>query len=90
MRGGDTLYICVAASYFIFMEVMKMNAKKCDRCGKYYVSNVRRQKYLIGTPGLGQLNCFDVCDDCYDLLAKFWNDELTINDKENTNHAEEG
>lgn len=36
MRGGDTLYICVAASYFIFMEVIKMNVKKCDRCGNFY------------------------------------------------------
>lgn len=36
MRGGDTLYICVAASYFVFMEVIKMNAKKCDRCGVLY------------------------------------------------------
>jgi hypothetical protein len=66
-----------------------MNAKKCDRCGKYYESNVRKQKLLIVTCGICQLNLFDVCDDCYDLLVKFWNDELTINDKENTNHAEE-
>lgn len=28
MRGGDTLYICVAASYFVFMEVIKMNQKE--------------------------------------------------------------
>ena len=28
MRGGDTLYICVAASYFVFMEAIKMNRKE--------------------------------------------------------------
>lgn len=39
MRGGDTLYFCVAASYFVFMEVIKMNAKKCDRCGVFYVGD---------------------------------------------------
>lgn len=31
------LYFCVAASHFIlFLEMIKVNAKKCDRCGILY------------------------------------------------------
>lgn len=31
MRGGDTLYVCVAASYFVFMEVI-MKKRFCIEC----------------------------------------------------------
>lgn len=45
MRGGYTLYFCVAASHFIFFwEVIKVNAKKCDRCGTFYEGDNGYQK----------------------------------------------
>ena len=36
MRGGDTLYIFVSLLLILFLEVIKVNAKKCDRCGTLY------------------------------------------------------
>lgn len=66
-----------------------MDAKKCDRCGKYYTREKSNQQYLLCKRGLYNPIPFDLCDDCYDLLVKFFKNELITNDKENTNYAEE-
>lgn len=66
-----------------------MDAKKCDRCGKYYTRENSNQQYALCRRGLHYQIPFDLCDDCYDLLVKFFKNELITNDKENTNYAEE-
>ncbi len=37
MRGGDTLYIFVLLLLILFLEVIKVNVKKCDRCGGEFI-----------------------------------------------------
>lgn len=60
-----------------------MNAKKCDRCGKYYTLENSNQQYALCRRSLRYLTPFDLCDDCYDLLVKFFKNESITNDKEN-------
>lgn len=88
MRGGDTLYICVAASYFVFMEVIKMNAKKCDRCGSFYEGDGGYKKagdLRLIRSGVFNDDCVDLCPHCQ-LSLRGWlkyNVEF-IEDKEDT------
>ena len=75
MKGGDTLYICVAASYFVFMEVIKMNAKKCDRCGAFYEGDGGYKK--AGDLRLIRNGCFnddyiDLCPTCSRSLLEWF------------------
>lgn len=67
-----------------------MDAKKCDRCGKYYIPENSNQKYLLCRRGLHCPIAFDLCNDCYDLLVKFYKNESITNVEEDVNHAEEG
>lgn len=67
MRGGGTLYIFVSLLLILFLEVIKVNAKKCDRCGTLYEGD---NAYLK----VGELRlirnqewrdeCLDLCPHC--------------------------
>lgn len=48
------------------------NAKKCDRCGKYYDKNDRKMWLYTANPDAR--NALDLCDECVTELKK-WFDE---------------
>lgn len=48
------------------------NAKKCDRCGKYYDKNDRKMWLYNASPDAR--NALDLCDECVTELKK-WFDE---------------
>lgn len=56
-------------------------AKKCDRCGKYYeyTTKYTRLVHKEYVRGVGyRLKCsYDLCDECRDDLYKFMNIEET-------------
>lgn len=61
------------------------SAKKCDRCGKYYVINkTKRSIYECTIIGIRIVNTmtnskmYDLCDDCIDALFDF----MYLDDKE--------
>ena len=75
MRGGDTLYICVAASYFVFMEVIKMNAKQCDRCGNFYEGDGGYKKagdFRLIRNGYFNDDYIDLCPTCSRSLLEWF------------------
>lgn len=48
-----------------------MNAKKCDRCGKYYEPRQRRYTYLLakyGDKSIDYTEPVDLCKDCSNEL----------------------
>lgn len=59
------------------------DAKKCDRCGKYYTE--REQRYVVNGFYVGCVeilsingNCidkYDLCDDCIKKLMRYLNHE---------------
>ena len=60
------------------------DAKKCDRCGKYY-DKCTKKRYVNGCFVLGikiytsgPFRAYDLCEDCVEDLYKFMN----IDDKE--------
>ena len=78
MRGGDTLYICVAASYFVFMEVIKMNAKQCDRCGACYEGDGGYKKagdLRLIRNGYFNDDYIDLCPTCSRSLLEWFKHE---------------
>lgn len=61
-----------------------MDAKKCDRCGRYYDDNVKNETIGCVHGGVissiiiiekhGSADCdFDLCDDCIGELMSFLN-----------------
>lgn len=61
------------------------SAKKCDRCGKYYVINkTKRSIHECTVIGIRIVNnitnskMYDLCDDCIDALFDF----MYLDDKE--------
>ena len=50
------------------------NAKKCDRCGKYYDAVDRTMYLFIGKPAYN--NVTDLCDRCNDELERWYNKDL--------------
>lgn len=51
MRGGDTLYICVAASYFVFMEVI-MIKRFCIECDARRPCHLSWRKITLSRKGV--------------------------------------
>lgn len=47
-----------------------MKAKKCDRCGEFYLFENDRSIYLISNNGLDAKN-IDLCPDCYEELNRY-------------------
>lgn len=49
-----------------------MNAKKCDRCGKFYEDTGVRREIMLGVDRHPYpYQWFDFCDECYELLKEF-------------------
>ena len=81
MRGGDTLYFCVAASYFVFMEVIKMNAKQCDRCGAFYEGDGGYKKagdLRLIRNGYFNDDYIDLCPTCSRSLLEWFKHENDV------------
>ncbi len=58
------------------------DAKKCDRCGKFYVEN---EQEFVGCTLRHQVHCmeskyFDLCDECVGKLWTFLNYPVEIDD----------
>lgn len=61
------------------------NAKKCDRCGSFYIENETIPSEYVVNSILGGVNTvtvkgnsdehFDLCDSCLEKLFKFLNNE---------------
>lgn len=47
-----------------------MKAKKCDRCGEFYLFENDHSIYLISNNGLDAKN-IDLCPDCYEELNRY-------------------
>ena len=47
------------------------SAKKCDRCGGFYVTNAITKKYVVDTYKDHTWYVLDLCDSCYKELKKF-------------------
>ena len=87
MRGGDTLYIFASLLLILFLEVIKVNAKKCDRCGTFYEGD---SKYLK----VGELRLIrnqeyrdesiDLCHRCKLSLNGWFKREFIYNKEDNT------
>lgn len=53
-----------------------MNAKKCDRCGRYYDKNVRQSYILAKQQVLSDLTeRIDLCKQCADELEEWFRKE---------------
>ena len=65
MRGGDTLYIFVSLLLILFLEVIKVNAKKCDRCGTLYEYEGDSEYLKVGE--LRLIRNQEYRDECLDL-----------------------
>lgn len=72
MRGGDTFYIFVSLLLILFLEVIKVNAKKCDRCGTLYE---RDSAYLK----VGELRLIRNREYCYESLDLCPHCKLSLN-----------
>ena len=53
------------------------NAKKCDRCGKFYMPGHERQK-LLRPDSTHIHDYFDFCPDCDDDLVSWMNNYQTV------------
>ena len=57
------------------------DAKKCDRCGKYYDKNDRKM-WLYNYQGMCYDKPFDICSECLTELERWFNkDVLAENDE---------
>ena len=48
-----------------------MNAKKCDRCGCFYVANTIKKKVAVDIYKDHGWYVIDLCDSCYEELKEF-------------------
>lgn len=48
-----------------------MDAKKCDRCGVFYVPQNGKRVYAINECDLLSNHTLDLCPECYDDLLTF-------------------
>lgn len=62
-----------------------MNAKKCDRCGRYYDKNVR-QSYILSKQQVlsDNLEMLDLCSRCTAELEEWFNSKKIEKIKENS------
>lgn len=69
MRGGDTLYVCVAASYFVFMEVI-MKKRFCIECDAIRTCHVEQRKIAISQKHVSYtyIEKYLVCSICGDEI----------------------
>lgn len=51
-----------------------MNAKRCDRCGKFFVEGYRGKYKLI----VHLCNIVDLCDDCMNDLEEWMNEKKEV------------
>lgn len=54
-----------------------MKARKCDRCGEFYLFENNHLIYLTSDNGLDTKN-IDLCPDCYEELNRYLIDPNTI------------
>lgn len=55
-----------------------MDAKKCDRCGKFYNTPSLFRMYSINLTGGYRKHALDLCPECYGIIASFLKNEQQI------------